>query len=135
MSSLNQVQLIGNLTQEPDVKNTASDKTIVNVSIATNSRYKEGDEWKEKVEYHNVVAFAYTANSLAKYAKKGMQVFVQGRLETQSWDDKATGAKRYKTVIIADTVILPRKEGQGDKFDEKPTKKVVKPLTTEDIPF
>jgi len=111
---LNKVMVMGNLTQDPDLRFTTGGTPVLNFSIATNRRYKAGDDWKDEVTYHNVVVWR-SAESLAKRIKKGTRIFVEGRMQTRSWDDKETGKKQYKTEIVADNVsLVARYEGGSD---------------------
>lgn len=104
MSSLNQVNLIGNLTADPQSKTTPSGSLVVNFSIATNRRYKDGNgEYKEVSQFHNIVAWSFTAKFVQQYIKKGAKVYVGGRLETRSWENK-NGDKQYRTEVIAESV-------------------------------
>ena len=101
MGSLNRVQLIGNLGADVELKNTPSGKAVANLSVATSYKPKEG---AEKVEWHRVTVWGVTAENCAKYIAKGSQVFVEGRLETRSWEKD--GQKRYSTEIVADSVLF-----------------------------
>lgn len=99
---LNKVQLYGNLTRDPEMKSLPSGQNVANFSIATNRVYKDRDgAKKEQVEYHNVVAFGRTADLIGQYMKKGRPIFVEGRLQTRSWDKD--GAKQYRTEIVVET--------------------------------
>lgn len=98
---INKVQLYGNLTRDPEVKALPSGQSVANFSIATNRTYKDKEGQKqEQVEYHNVVAFGRTAEIIGQYLKKGRPVYVDGRLQTRSWDKD--GAKQYRTEIIVE---------------------------------
>ena len=98
---LNKAFLFGNLTGDPELKALPSGIKVANFSIATNRSYKDKDgSKKDTTEYHNVVAFGKQAELIAQYLKKGRGIFVEGRLQTRSWDDKATNSKKYRTEII-----------------------------------
>ncbi len=100
---LNKVFLYGNLTRDPEAKGLPSGGQVVSFSIATNRTYKDKMGAKqEQVEYHNIVAFGRTAEVMAQYLKKGRPVFVEGRIQTRSWDDKETGKKNYRTEVIVE---------------------------------
>ena len=100
---LNKVILIGNLTRDPELKAIPSGTKVCTFSLATNRVYKDKDGKKqEMVEYHNVVVFARVAELVAQYLKKGSQAYVEGRLQTRSWDQN--GEKKYRTEIVAETV-------------------------------
>lgn len=99
---LNKVQLYGNLTRDPEIKALPSGQNVVNFSIATNRVYKDKDgAKKEQTEFHNVVAFGRTADVIGQYMKKGKAIYVEGRIQTRSWE--ADGKKNYRTEIVADT--------------------------------
>jgi single-strand DNA-binding protein len=88
--------------------------TIANFSIATSENIKGQDgQWTEKTEWHNLVAFQRTAEIIRDYVKKGSKLYVEGRLQTSSWDDKTTGQKKYKTEIIVGDLSLLSGRGEG----------------------
>ena len=102
MSGINKAIVLGRLTRDPETKNV-NGMQITNFSLATSESWKdESGEKKEKVEYHNLVSFRKTAELVATYLKKGSQVYVEGKLQTTSWE--ADGVKKYKTEIVADKV-------------------------------
>jgi len=102
---LNKAIIIGNLTRDPEIKALPSGSKVCTFSIATNRSYKDKDGKKqEAVEFHNIVVFGKVAELVAQYLKKGSQALVEGRIQTRSWDDKATSTKKYRTEIVADTV-------------------------------
>jgi single-strand DNA-binding protein len=89
---VNKVILLGNVGKDPEVKFLPSGAAVANFSIATSDRYKDkAGEWQERTEWHNVAAFARTAEIVRDYVKKGSKLYVEGRLTTRSWDDKDTG--------------------------------------------
>lgn len=101
---LNKVFLYGNLTRDPELKALPSGSNVVSFGLATNRTYKDKNGAKqEATEFHNIVAFGRTADVIAQYCKKGRPIFVEGRLQTRSWDDKETGKKNYRTEIVMDT--------------------------------
>lgn len=100
---LNKVFLYGNLTRDPELKALPSGGQVANFGLATNRTYKDKNGAKqEATEFHNVVAFGRTAELIAQYVKKGRPLFIEGRLQTRSWDDKEGGKKNYRTEIIAE---------------------------------
>jgi len=104
MSGVNKVILVGRLGRDPEIKD-AKGVSIANFSIATSESWKDDSgEKQERTEWHNIVAFRKTAELCGKYLKKGQECYIEGKIETRSWDDKETGAKRYKTEIIAQNV-------------------------------
>jgi single-strand DNA-binding protein len=89
------------------VRDAPSGSTIANFSIATTDRYKDAaGNWQDKTEWHNLVAFKRTAEIIRDYVKKGSKLYVEGKIQTRSWDDKETGAKRYKTEILVNELAL-----------------------------
>ncbi|MFA5942742.1 MAG: single-stranded DNA-binding protein [Candidatus Paceibacterota bacterium] len=100
---LNKVFLYGNLTRDPELKALPSGQQLASFSLATNRTYKDKSGQKqETTEFHNLVAFGRTAEVIAQYVKKGRPIFVEGRLQTRSWDDKEGGKKNYRTEIIVE---------------------------------
>jgi single-strand DNA-binding protein len=111
---LNKVLLYGNLTRDPELKALPSGSQVANFGLATNRTYKDKNGAKqETTEFHNVVAFGRTAEVIAQYCKKGRPIFVEGRLQTRSWDDKENGKKNYRTEIIVDTFQFGADGGKG----------------------
>jgi single-strand DNA-binding protein len=112
MGSLNKVQLIGNLGRDVDLRFTADGTAVATVNMATSERYtdKAGVK-KEIVEWHRVSIWGKTAEALSEFLTKGKQIYVEGKLQTQKWQDKA-GVDRYSTTVRADRVLLlGKKEG------------------------
>lgn len=101
---LNKAFIIGNLTRDPELKALPSGLKVCSFAVATNRSYKDKEGNKQDTtEFHNVSAFGRTGELVAQYMKKGSQVFLEGRLQTRSWDGK-DGEKKYRTEIIAETV-------------------------------
>lgn len=99
---LNKAFVFGNLTRDPELRALPSGMQVVNFSIATNRVWKKDGQKQEATDYHNVVAFGRQAELVAQYLKKGNSAFVEGRMQTRSWD--AEGGKKYRTEIVADRV-------------------------------
>lgn len=152
-NSLNKVQIIGNLTAEPEVRETPNGQKVATFSVATNRKWKDQSGMlQEEVEYHNCVAWRGLADIAEQYMHKGKKVYVEGYLKTRSWDD-ASGVKRYKTEIVSESVILLSSPGGGSEGggysahamedrapieDEKPRKakaKAEEEISIDDIPF
>ena len=114
MGSVNKVILVGNLGRDAETKFTGNGFAISRFSLATTDRRKDSKtgEWVDKTEWHRIVLLGKQAESLQDYLKKGKQIYVEGRLETRSWDDKE-GQKRYTTEIIADRIQLLGSAGRG----------------------
>ena len=120
---VNKATIIGNLTRDPELKSLPSGGKVTSLSLATNSYWKDKTtgEKKESVEYHNIVIFGRQAETAAQYLKKGQQAYIEGRLQTRSWDDTATGVKKYRTEIVADTVQFGAKTGGGGSTSSAPS--------------
>lgn len=149
---LNKVLLYGNLTRDPELKALPSGGQVANFGLATNRTFKDKSGQKqETTEFHNIVAFGRTAEIIAQYCKKGRPIYVEGRLQTRSWDDKETGKKNYRTEIIVDTFQFGADGGKGgaghaasssSMADEQPSgggegeiKYPEEEINPEDIPF
>lgn len=112
--SLNRATILGNLTRDPESRTTPSGQTVVSFSVATSRRWKDKatNEMREATEFHSVVAWGNLATTITSYCRKGSKVYIDGRLQTRSWDDPS-GQKKYKTEIVADTLILLDPKGSG----------------------
>ena len=98
---LNKAFLYGNLTRDPELKALPSGQQLASFGLATNRTYKDKNGQKqEATEFHNIVAFGRSAELIAQYMKKGRPLFVEGRIQTRSWDDKESGKKNYRTEIV-----------------------------------
>jgi single-strand DNA-binding protein len=106
--SLNKVMLIGRLTRDPEMRYTPSGQPVTNLSLATNRYSGSGEERREFTDYHDIVVWNLGRRNLAEivaqYTRKGAQVYIEGRLQTRSWDDQNTGQKRYKTEVVAENI-------------------------------
>lgn len=112
---LNKAMIIGNLTRDPEMKALPSGIKVCNFSVATNRVWYDKEKGKqENTDYHNVVVFGRTAETVAQYMKKGSSILVEGRMQTRSWD--ADGGKKYRTEIVADTVQFGPRSGGGGNF-------------------
>jgi single-strand DNA-binding protein len=152
MKSVNKVILIGNLGKDPEVKYTPSGTPVAKLTLATNERFKDkGGEWQDRTEWHNVVLWQRLAEIAGEYLKKGSKVYIEGRLQTRSWEDKNTNQKRYMTEVVGNDLVLlgGRGESSADDggrarstsashFDQRtpePEPAAAGPITDEDIPF
>ncbi|HVR43115.1 MAG TPA: single-stranded DNA-binding protein [Thermoanaerobaculia bacterium] len=100
--SINKVILIGRLGRDPEVRSTPSGTTVAKFSLATDERFTDRNgEKQERTEWHNIVAWARLAEICGQYLRKGKLVYIEGSLRTDSWDDKETGQKKYRTEIVA----------------------------------
>jgi single-strand DNA-binding protein len=149
--SVNKVILIGNLGKDPELKYTPSGTAVAKFSLATNERFKDkSGEWQDRTEWHNIVAWQRTAEIAAEYLKKGRTVYIEGRIQTRSWEDKE-GQKRYTTEIVAQDLVLlgGGREGGGEgggggrsrpaaaapDMDQRAPEPEPTQITDEDIPF
>jgi single-strand DNA-binding protein len=109
---INKAIVVGNITRDPELKSLPSGQQVCSFSVATNRVWKDQAGAKqEAVDYHNVACFGKTADNVAKWMKKGNQIYVEGRMTTRSWDDKESGKKMYRTEIIAENVQFGPKPG------------------------
>jgi single-strand DNA-binding protein len=113
--SVNKVILVGNLGKDPEIKYTPSGTPVAKFSLATNERYKDkAGEWQDRTEWHNIVAWQRLAEIVGEYVKKGSKLYIEGRLQTSSWEDKQSGEKKYRTEIVAQDLVLLSGRGEGD---------------------
>ncbi len=112
---VNKVILIGNLGRDPEVRSTPSGQPVASFSLATNRRWNTRDgERREETEWHNIECWGRQAEVAGQYLRKGSKLFVEGRIKTDSWDDRETGAKRYKTKIVCDNFQMLSARGEMD---------------------
>jgi single-strand DNA-binding protein len=131
--SVNKVILLGRLGQDPEIRYTPTSAAVCNFSIATSESWTDkAGEKKEKTEWHRIVVWGKLAELCNQYLSKGRQVFVEGRLQTRSWDDK-DGTKRYTTEIVANTVQFIGGQAQAGKTTTT-TKDATAMPTTEAAP-
>ena len=106
--NLNKVYLIGRLTHDPEVRSTPSGQQVATVKLATSRVWNDQatQQKREATEFHTIVAWGRLAEICGQYLKKGGLAMFEGRLQTRSWDDKTTGAKRYATEIVAESMQL-----------------------------
>ena len=111
---VNKVFLLGNVGKDPEVRTTPGGMTVATFSLATADRAKDAQgNWADKTEWHNLVAFQRTAEIVRDYVKKGTQIFVEGKIQTRSWDDKESGQKKYRTEILINELSLLGGRGEG----------------------
>ncbi len=109
---INRAILYGNLTRDPELKSLPSGTPVCSFALATNRTWKDKNGVKqESVDYHNIVAFSKPAELIHQYMKKGQALYVEGRIQTRSWDDKATGEKKYRTEIFVENFQFGPKGG------------------------
>ena len=114
-SSVNKVILIGRLGKDPEIRSTPQGTTVAKFTIATDERFTDRNgEKQERTEWHNIVAWSKLAEICGQYLKKGKLVYIEGQLRTDSWEDKESGQKRYRTEIVAQNMqMLDRRGDEG----------------------
>ncbi len=112
---LNKAMIIGRLTNDPQMRSTQTGQNVTSFSIATNRKWnnKATGQQQEDVQFHNIVAWGKVAEICSQYLKKGSKIYVEGRLQTQSWDDAKTGEKKYRTEINLENMIMLDSKGQA----------------------
>lgn len=111
---VNKTFLLGHCGKDPEVRTTNGGTIVASFSLATSDRRKDGrGEWQDTSEWHNLIAFGRTAEIVRDYVHKGSQLYLEGKLQTRSWDDKESGQKRYKTeILINELTLLGGKPGE-----------------------
>jgi single-strand DNA-binding protein len=135
--SLNQVHLIGRLGKDAELSHTQGGTAVTKFSLATDRRWKDASgEWKEETDWHELVQ--WKAENVAPYLVKGAQVYVEGRLQTRSWEG-SDGVKRFRTeVIVSNLILLGGKgegRGEGKSGAAKPSAEDSLGITDDDCPF
>jgi single-strand DNA-binding protein len=116
MASVNKVILIGNLTRDPEIKYTPKGTAVTDIGLAVNRFIpaSEGGEKREETTFIDVTLWGRTAEVAHEYAKKGRPIYVEGRLQMDSWEDKATGQKRSKLKVVGENIqLLGSRDGGG----------------------
>lgn len=143
MRGVNKVMLIGNLGRDPEIRYTRDGTAVANLSLATSDSWNDAQgQRQERTEWHRVVAWGKLAEIAKEYLSKGRQVYIEGRLQTRSWEDK-DGNKRYTTEVKADQMVMLGGRGDGggsrsagppsgpsEEFSQEPFE-----ATDEDVPF
>ena len=145
MGSVNKVILVGNLGRDAELRYTPGGAAVATLNMATTEVWNDkAGQKQEKTEWHRIVVWGKSAESLSEYLTKGKQIYVEGRLQTRQWDDK-DGNKRYTTEIRGDRIVLlgggsggGRSGGGTSRIDDSghpPAPESSEPLTDDDIPF
>jgi single-strand DNA-binding protein len=138
MRGVNKVILIGNLGRDPELRYLPNGDPVVKFTLATGSRWKDKNgQLQERTDWHNIVAFRRQAEICNEYLKKGSPVYVEGRIQTRSWEDK-DGNKKYITEIIAQSVQMLGRKGEPEaEVPEEIAEPLVEETKTEDedLPF
>jgi len=139
--SLNRVMLIGNVGRDPEMRYLQSGEPVTTFSLATNRRWTGTDgQPRDETEWHNVVAWRKLAEQCNEYLSKGRKVYIEGRLQTRSWDDQASGQKKYRTEIVADRMLMldsrdPRGREGGSGTSDEPGSGDENAIDLDDTPF
>ena len=140
-SSVNKVILVGYLGQDPEGRFTPQGTAVTNLSVATKESWKnQSGELQERTEWHNVVIFGKMAETASQYMTKGQLVYVEGRLKTDEWDDKESGAKRRATKVQCDSFTMLGRKGENNQSSSTPRVAPKSPPTQtapddDDLPF
>ena len=143
MASVNKVILVGNVGRDPELRYTQGGQPVASFSVATNERFKDRDgNWKDRTEWHRIVAWARLAEICGEYLRKGRQVYIEWRIQTRDWEDKE-GNKRQTTEIVAlGMQMLGRRGGEagpsmGDDSQIRPGEDSLaqSPAADDEIPF
>ena len=114
--SVNKVTLLGNVGKDPEIRSTPSGVMVASFGLATSDRFQDAQgNWQDRTEWHNLKAFKRTAEIVRDYVKKGSKLYIEGKITTNSWDDKETGVKKYRTEILVNELVLlsGREEGSS----------------------
>ncbi|MGB5661252.1 MAG: single-stranded DNA-binding protein [Thermoanaerobaculia bacterium] len=139
---VNKVILVGNLGRDPEVRSTPSGQPVATFSLATNRKWKDQSGTRqEETEWHNVVCWGRQAEIAGQYLTKGKQIYVEGRLQTRSWEDKQSGEKKYRTEVICQNFQMLGARGGYDGGAQSPASSPESPgdiqaqPEDDDIPF
>ena len=114
--SVNKAIILGNLGRDPEVRSTSSGQMVANFSIATNRVYTDRDgQRQEQTEWHNIVAWARLAEIAEQYLKKGDQVYIEGRIQTRSWEDQSGETRRTTEIVVQEMQMLGGARGGSDR--------------------
>lgn len=133
--SVNKALIIGNLTRDPEMRYTPQGHAVTSFGVATNREWTTNGERKEATEFHNVVAWGKLAELCSQLLSKGRKVYIEGRLQTRTWDDQ-NGVKHYKTEIVADDMVILDPRPAGVAAPQSPTgePKTVEPKDQAEAP-
>lgn len=146
MYSLNRACLLGNLTRDPEVRQTPSGQSVCSFGLATNRSWTDQTGNKqEKAEFHNIVVWGKLADICGQYLSKGKKIYIEGRLQTRDWEGQ-DGVKRYRTeVVVENLIMLDRQGGSGlsatsnfappSPMEDDPSAVPDQEIRVEDIPF
>lgn len=142
---VNKVILVGNLGRDPELRSTPSGQQVASFSLATSRKWKDRDgNRQEQTEWHNIVCWGRQAEIAGQYLTKGRQIFVEGRIQTQSWEDRQSGEKKYRTEIVCENFqMLGQRGDQPESAASRPEEQSSPPPPSDsagtadddDIPF
>ncbi len=143
--SVNKVILVGNVGKDPEVRYSQSGTPVANFSLATNERSKDRNgEWQDRTEWHSIVAWKRLAEIVGEYVAKGTKLYVEGKIQTSSWEDRQSGERKYRTEIVARDLLLLGPRGNSDEDhqssshdenEDQPSHAPSGEIVDEDIPF
>ncbi len=133
--NFNKAFILGNLTRDPELRQLPSGQTVTTFGVATNRFYRDASgERQRATEFHNVVSWGRLAEIASQYLKKGSLVFIEGRLQTRSWQDQNSGQKRFRTEIVAERMQLgPRGVGAQVPAGAPPAQETAQPEAPEPL--
>ena len=133
----NKVILMGNLAKDPDVRYTPSKQKVARITVAVGRQWKsKTGEIQNHTDFIQVVAWAFSADICEKYLRKGSKVYVEGKLQTRTWEDKNVGGKRYATEVLVDRfLMLDGRQGGGEGYAEHPADPQPQQSGDDDLPF
>jgi single-strand DNA-binding protein len=139
MAGVNKAIVVGNLGRDPDMRYTPSGIPVATFSVATSDEWKDKDTGskQERTEWHRIVAWRGLAEVCGKYLRKGSQVYIEGKIQTRSWDDR-DGVKRYTTEIVAQNMQMlgsPARQGRAEGAEEAYRTDEPPEMPEDDIPF
>ena len=140
--SVNMVILVGNVGKNPEVKYVPNGAALAKFSLATNERNKDkAGGWQDRTEWHNILAWERLAEIVGEYVHKGAKLYIEGRLQTSSWEDRQSGEKKYRTEIVARDIVLlgtpdpPEHRPRHLDEEREPAVARADEITDEDSPF
>lgn len=139
MAGVNKAIVVGNLGRDPEMRYTPSGVPVATFSVATSEEWKDKDsgQKQERTEWHRIVAWRGLAEVCGKYLRKGSQVYIEGKIQTRSWEDR-DGVQRYTTEIVAQNMQMlgsPARQGRGGEMDDGYRLEEPPSLPEDDIPF
>ena len=138
---VNKAILVGNLGRDPEIRSTPSGQQVASFSLATNRKWRDRDgNRQEQTEWHDIVCWGRQAEVAGQYLTKGKQIYVEGRIQTRSWEDKQSGEKKYRTEIVCDNFQMLGQRGDSPASVPVSAPEAIPPVDgggaeDDDIPF